>query len=235
MAVGNFPGLGGLGKKRTLRAPVNPLDKSTVISIYPKRIVEHKVTIQPGVFVIEPGTIEAPSFLVVGPSSWWREVDEDQPLLEIPNSSVQIADALVKDYCNGMLAYDTTSRNPGLFFIPGVITFEALKKDHEPAFKNAIQKQKNWFSALVRLADTFWARSNGNPITISDEMRMAANALGLKEKDWMKDFTMMENIKCMACGQPRNPAYPVCPHCHAIVDRKKAEELGIVFAEQPKK
>lgn len=235
MAVGNFPGLGGLSKKRTIRAPVNPLDKSTVISIYPRKIVEVKPTISPGTFVIEPGSVEHPSFLVVGPSSWWREVDEEQPLLEIPNSSVQIADALVKDYCNGMLGYDTATRNPGLFFIPGEITFEKLKKDHAQAYANAIQKQKNWFVTLVKIGDTFWAKSNGNPITISDEMRMAANALGMKDKDWMKDFTMMENIKCMACGQPRNPAYPVCPHCHAIVDKDKAIALGIVFADFNKK
>lgn len=232
MAQVGFPGITNpLARKRTIRAPVNPLDKATVISIFPKMIVEIKPTIQPGKFVIQPGTVENPSFLTVGPSSWWREIDEEQPLLEIPNSAIQIADALVKDYCNGMLAYETTSRNPGLFFIPGTIDLSTLKKEHASVFQNAITKQKNWFAALVKLADTYWARSNGNPIVISDEMRMAAKALNMVEKDWMKDFTMMENIKCMACGQPRNPAYPVCPHCHAIVDRKKAEEMGIVFAQ----
>jgi hypothetical protein len=230
MPVG-LPGLSGLNHKRTIRATPNPMDKATVFSIFPKEIIENKVTIQPGRFVIPAGTSEKPSSLIVGPSSWWREVDEEQPLLEIPNSAMQVADSLVKDYCNGMLAYDSSSRNPGLFYIPGSITVDQLKKEHSQVLVNAITRQKNWYAALVEIADTFWARSNGNPITISQEMRMAATALNFKNKDWMRDFTMMEQVRCVACGQSRNPEYPVCPHCHAVVDRKKAEELGILFAQ----
>src|SRR6187200_2386767 len=102
MQVGEFPGINQVNR-RTIRAPVNSLDKSTVVSILPKRIYETKITIQPGVFEIAPGSMEHPSVLVVGASSWWREVDVDQPLLEIPVSSIQVADSIVKDYCNGLL------------------------------------------------------------------------------------------------------------------------------------
>ena len=71
-------------RKKTVRAPVNPMDKCTIISIYPKDIHERKLTVQPGEFHIPAGTPEKPSILVVGPSSWWRDVGEDEPLLEIP-------------------------------------------------------------------------------------------------------------------------------------------------------
>ena len=108
--------------RRTIRAPVNPMDKSTVVSILPKQIYERKITIQPGVFEIKPGTFENPAILVVGPSSWWREVDIEQPLLEIPVSSIQVADSIVTDYCNGLLACNMDTLMPGLFYLPGEFT-----------------------------------------------------------------------------------------------------------------
>lgn len=230
MTVGAFPGT-VFNRRMTARTMINPMDKCTVFSIFPKLIDETKVTISPGRFIIEPGTYENPTHLVVGPSSWWREIDEEQPLLEIPNSSIQVAEALVRDYCNGMLAYDKETMSAGLFFIMGEMTPKELKAQRSDLLIRAKQKQDNWYKALVKMADVLWAKSNGNPIVISDEMRLGARALNLIEKDWMKDFTMMQNVKCVACGQPKDPLYPVCPNCHAITDMKKATELGIQFAK----
>jgi len=83
---------------------------------------------------------------------------------------------------------------------------------------------------LVKLADSLWARSNGNPLAISDSMRTAAKELNL-EKDWMKDFRMVETVRCKACGSLLNPMFPVCPTCKAINDPAKAKELGLTFAQ----
>src|SRR6266576_4523463 len=92
-----------LFNRKLIRAMKNPMDKCTIVSIFPKVIDEVKYTIEPGRFHIEPGTFEKPSILVVGSSSWWREIDVEQPMLEIPNSSIQIAESVIKDYCNGLL------------------------------------------------------------------------------------------------------------------------------------
>ena len=131
MLVGEFPGISS-PNRRTIRAPVNPLDKSTVVIILPKALYERKATIQPGVFELKPGTFENPAILVVGTSSWWREVDENQPLLEIPVSSIQVADSIVRDYCNGLLACNMATQMPGLFYVPGEFTVERMKKEHTP-------------------------------------------------------------------------------------------------------
>src|SRR5437016_1403626 len=88
--------------RRLIKSPINPLDKSTVISIYPKEITEEKPTLQPGMFHIEAGSYDKPTILIVGPSVWWKEVDEQQPLLEITISSIQIADSIVKDYAGAL-------------------------------------------------------------------------------------------------------------------------------------
>src|SRR5262245_46089951 len=115
--VGVFPGWRELNR-RTQRAPVNPLDVSTVVSIFPFEIVETKPTLQPGKWTIPAGSFEKPSYTPIHPSSWWKEVDENQPLLELPVSSILVADSIVKDYCNGLLECDMATAMPGLFMIP---------------------------------------------------------------------------------------------------------------------
>lgn len=239
--IGQFPLMSDL-KRRTIRAPVNPLDKCTIVSIYPKTVKETKPTIIPGVFELAPGSYDKPTILIVGPSSWWKELDENQPLLEIPQSSIQIADSIVKDYINGIYGCDMGENVPGLFYVPGCkndmkgepddkLTIEWIKKDHKHLIDEANRKQRNWFSYLVKAADAMWARSNGNPLTISDDMRLAARELNLITKEWLRDQEVVDLVRCKACGTLKNPLYPICPNCKAIDDTEKAKELGLIFAK----
>lgn len=228
--VGEFPGI-NINRRRTIRAHVNPMDKSTIVSIYSKEINEIKHTIQPGKFHIDAGTYQNPSLLVVGPSSWWRETTEEEPLLEIPNSSIQVADSIIKDYCNGLLACNVGSSMPGLFYVPGEFNIIELRKNHQKLIDKANENQKKWFFELVKITDALWARTNGNPLVVSDDARLAAKELNLQNKDWMKDFTTMEMVRCVACGSFRNPEFPVCGVCKAIADPVKAKALNIQFAQ----
>lgn len=230
MQVGEFPGLAAMNR-RTIRAAVNPLDKSTIVSILPKPVSERKLTIQPGTFEVPAGTFEKPSLLVIGPSSWWREVDEGQPLLEISVSSVVVAESVVKDYCNGLLACNMGDLMPGLFYVPGEFTVEKLKKEHMPMLLLAQQKQKNWYKELIRISDIMWARTNGNPLSIADDARMAARELNIENKPWLGDMQTMELIRCVACGALRNPAFPICQTCKAIADPELAKKLNLTFAQ----
>lgn len=218
--------------RRTIRGPVNPMDKATIVSIYPREIDERKHTIQPGRFFIPAGSFTNPSILSVGPSSWWKIIDEDQAPLEIPTSSILVADSIVKDYCNGILGCNMNDAMPGLFFVNGEKTLGQIRKEFSVELDKALMRQKKWYEILIKMADALWARSNGNPLAISDDMRMAAKENGLTEtKDWMKDFKMIDMVRCKACGALRNPLYPICSQCHAIDDPERAKELGIVFAK----
>lgn len=192
------------------------MDKSTVVSIYPKEIIEIKHTIQPGRFVIPAGTYEKPAILVVGSSSWWREIDEEQPLLEIPTSSIQIADSIVRDYCNGLLACNMGNAMPGIFFVPGEKTVAQLQLTDSAFLSRAKIKQDAWYLELVKMADVLWARTNGSPLCIADDMRLAARELGLTNKDWMADFQTIQQVRCVACGAFKNPAFPVCQTCKSV-------------------
>lgn len=220
------------GKRRTVRATPNPLDKATIFSIYPREIEERHHTIQPGYFKIARGEPDNPSFLVVGPSSWWKETDEHSPLLEIPNSAVQVADAVVNSYCSGLLGFSKNKSQPGIFWVPGGYTVKDLKTN--PTLIAELTKVKVWqdtyWSNLIKMADALWSKTGGNPLSISEDMRIAAKQIGV-EKDWMQNFGMMEKVSCQACGSPRNPKFPVCPNCKAVVDTKTFEALGLKFAE----
>ena len=218
-------------RRLAIRSTPNPMDKCTIVSIIPKEIREIKPTVQPGVFYLAPGSYENPSILVVGPSSWWREIDEHQPLLEISNSSIQIADSIVRDYCSGLLGCNMNDKMPGLFYVQGEKTVADIKKDYKGLLDEALKKQKAWYGELVMIADSLWARTNGDAKAITDDARTAALDLNISNKEWIKDFHVKELIRCVACGSLKNPEFPICPNCKAITDTKKAESLGIRFAQ----
>ena len=203
-------------QRQLIRSPKNPIDKTTIVSIFPKEINEVKYTIEPGKFHIDVGSFDSPAILVVGSSSWWRDIDVDQPMLEIPVSSIQIANSIISDYCNGLLGCDMGAAMPGMFFVPGELTkFEILQK-YKTKLAEVKEKQNNWYRILVRIADSLWARANGNPLVISNEMRLGAIELGLNDKPWVKDLQSVQMTSCPACGSLRNPQFPVCPSCKAV-------------------
>lgn len=200
------------------RAQVNPLDKSTIVSVYPREVHVRNHTLTPGKFDIEPGYPDKPSLLVIGSSSWFKDYDPDQPYVEIPVGSMMIAESIVNDYINGMLCCDMAELRPGLFWVVGEVAISEFiipKSRYWAALQQAIQRQRNWFQELVRQADVLWARTSGNPRSVTDDMKLAARELNLAEmKDWTKDDAMVaEMVRCSACGSLRNSKYPICPTC----------------------
>jgi hypothetical protein len=215
------------------RAPVNPLDKATIISIYPEEVVSINHTIFPGKFII-PGAADGDfNILVVGTSYWVKEMPEDQPYLEMVVPATEVARSIIEDWSNGILAIGE-NRAPGLFYLPG--DFNKTTIQLLPEFKVKMgtirSRQKNWFLELISLADKFWVRTNGQPAAIPDTCKMAAKMLNIEEKPWLsKNEAIAELIRCVACGSLRNSAYPVCPTCKAVVDVEKAKSLKIQFAQ----
>lgn len=223
MAVGT--GFGSFNTKRRMQIPmeVNPLDKCTIVSAYPKRIKAEKPTIFPSRFEIAAAADNDYELLVVGPSSWWREIDEHMPLQEIPCSSFQVGSAIVNDFINALLGAKGHSQKPAVFLCLGEYNKATIKtykdkvsgKSFDALLKEALIAQKAYFTELVRIADISWARTNGNPLAISDDARLAAEKLGLKDsKAWMGDFKALELVNCKACGSMVNPNYPICATCH---------------------
>lgn len=219
-----FEGFKQVGEFAPNRQPVtgrmrqNPIDVCTIVSIYPRKMApEVKIGLQPGVFEMPYGSLENPGILHVGSSSWWfPRTEEGQPSLEIPVFSILMAESLIKDCINGMLACDMDAAMPGFFFVEGKKSVKEIKTDYADKLKEVDAKQKNWYTALVRLADSLWARAGGNPLALSEDMRLAANELGMKDRPWLKDFKAADLVACKGCGNFRNPLFPICPSCKLI-------------------
>lgn len=224
--VGEFT---NIAQRKLSRSMKNPMDKCTVVSILPKPIDEVKWTIDPGKFHLDPGSFENPAILVVGGSSYWREMPNDQPPLEIAYSSVNVADSIVRDYCNGVLGCDMNECVPGLFFVLGEAKVSEIKLKYKETLEITKTKQNNWFKVLVDLADSLWARTNGNPLALADDMRLAAKMLNLNDKPWLKDFQMIKMVPCPACGSLKNPMFPVCAVCKNV-DQAHPASKDLKFA-----
>jgi hypothetical protein len=228
-----------LNRARIHRAPVNPMDRTTIVSVYPTPIEDFKPTIFPGRHVIEAAPKGGFSLLVVGPASWFKEMEEGQPFLEIQTGSLKVAEAFITDFVTSLLGSNASDIAPGLFYLPGEFDRESVQKwvnpkDPKDTFKARIEaareRQKRYFMELVKIADMLWSRTNGNPLSVSDDARLAATELNLTTKPWLQDFKTVELVPCPACGELVNSNYPVCKSCKAIVNKKRADELGIVFA-----
>jgi len=197
------------------RSSINPHDKSTLVSIFPVAINETKETINPKNYKIPAGSFENPSVVVIGAGSWWIDRDEKQPPIEVMCSSVEIAESIISDYTRGMMGVEDAS-GPGLFFIPGEHKLDVIKIKYTDSLKKAKERQDRWFNNLIQAGDVLWATGNGNPIMIWGLMKMAAVQMGQSDKPWLANAVAAAKIKCFACGNLRDPKYPVCSVCRAI-------------------
>lgn len=212
------------------KLPQSPLDISTIVSIFPIAIDERKDTLFPGRFELKAGSLANPATCVVKPASWFRDVDPDQQLIEVPTPSNLIAQSVVQDYCNGIPECDMQELRPGLFWVLGEYDGEGVKKKYPHELEKANKRQNAWYLKLVERADADWARSNGNPRAISAHAKLAAQMLGL-EKEWLKDAIKVEQMgRCKACTTFIRLDAVVCPNCKVVLDPEKAAKIGLKFA-----
>jgi hypothetical protein len=80
-----------------------------------------------------------------------------------------------------------------------------------------------FYRRKVTEADREWARSHSH-LFLDDLQRRAANELGL-EREW--NYQLHETSDCPGCGERVKPGVAVCKSCGAILDREKAQALGL--------
>lgn len=108
----------------------------------------------------------------------------------------------------------------GVFVASGTAPTEAELAD-------ARRRLEEFQRRLVAAADLEWER-NKNPMFITDLDRRAARLLGL-EKPWLYDPKPL--AECPVCGEKIKHGVAVCRSCHAILDREKAAQYGLVPKE----
>lgn len=221
--VGEF-----IQQRPIIRAIPNPLDKSTIVSIYPKDWEDRKETTQPYLFKVKGGTIDEPGLTLIKAATYTRDDDAEKPLQEIPISSIQMCESIIKDYCGSLLGATIGVAQPGMFFIPGEITTKDVKTKYTSDLIEAEKRQNQWFDNLVKLADSLWSKGGQNPLMIWSEMKFAAEQLGI-DREWLRNYQHNEMVKCFACGSLRNPEYPICANCKNV-DMTHPRAKDIKFA-----
>lgn len=243
--LGIKPKLGSIGTKVIHQLPKNPRDKSTIVSIYPREIVDVKPTLFPGRFVIPAAGLNDFSLLVIESSSYYLASRlERQPPTEIQVPSNVLAESIIHDSIPTMNLV-TSVKRPGVFWIPGAYDRNNIRKyvDDYPespsygrTFDDLLTTAKHWqqeyFTAVIDEADYFWAKTNGDPRSIPADAKLAAKLFGLeKTKPWMSNIIASELSSCPYCGEMINLTYPVCKFCHNTVNKSKADELDQLFKE----
>lgn len=232
--------VGSIGKRVISLLPRNPMDKTTIVSVYPREIVDIKPTLFPGRFVIPAARLGEFSLLIIEGASYFIPSQiEKQPPTEVQVNSMMLAESILHDSIPAMNLVTSSSR-PGVFCIPGEWNEKSILKyrhadgrSFDELLSLARVWQQEYWTRVIDEADYFWSKSSGNPKTIPEDAKMAAKILGVeKVKPWMHNVVASELVNCRACGEMVNPAYPVCRFCHAHLDPKKIKDLDIVFAEK---
>lgn len=231
--------LGSVNKRVITLLPRNPMDKTTIVSIYPRNIVDDKPTLFPSRFVIPAAKDGEFSLLVIeGASYFLSSMIGNQPPTEVQVNSMMLAESILRDSIPTMNLV-TNSARPGVFSIPGGFNRISILNYVHPdgrKFKELLatarEWQMNYWTAVIDEADYFWSKSQGNPKTIPEDAKLAARIMGVeKQKPWMSNVVASELINCKACGELVNPIFPVCKHCHVIINEERAKELNIQFAK----
>lgn len=229
---------------------------STIVSVFPRELVEKKPTVSPNEFRIpacvsedgkgypdiDPVTVLIPD----GTTQFYKGWNEWIPAI-VPSES--LAQDIVRGFVSSNLEVTLGGEQPicpGLFAVSSSydreekITREGydekravewVKKEFKEELTKAHRGQDLWYQLLVRRADDEWNKSK-NPRAVSDVHRFAAKRLGI-EREWTKDIILSSITKCPACRQNIDPMAIVCPVCKHVINPaalKKLNEDQNVFA-----
>lgn len=198
---------------------------ATIVSVFPGPIKETKPGLIPDTFEIEESNGKEPQVLHV------TEVNSalyigDGKTFRLTHTVKEIAESIVNDFCNGFIEADEQHK-PGLFWILGKHSKDAVKVQFKKELDEAIRKQRAWLQRLVTSADDDFQK-HGQHRGISDLQRKAAMLLGLTNKPWYISPEPTTFVKCPACSTMVEEAAAICHNCKYPINVEKATQLGLM-------
>lgn len=201
---------------------------ATVVSLLPISIEAEKPMLTPGNFLIPPAEKGDFNILHIGHASHPVYLDSERGSIRVPVVSEEVAQSIVYDaIISRPYGLESGVAEPGLFWVPGHLSKEQIKKQHADKLESAQKKQRQWFLNLVGEADGWWNQYHNHKM-ISDLHRKAAKYLNL-EREWNIEGTVESSTDCPACTKIIPIRAVVCPHCRVIL--KPEEYKKLQFAE----
>jgi hypothetical protein len=206
------------------KLPQQYQDVSTIVSIVPFEIEEYKPGLIPSTYKMPPARPGEFTLCYVGYNEAKKEyhqvvhywyIDYERGTVVVPNKTIEVALAIVNDYCRAQLAQEIDAR-PGMFAVQGLLKKEDVDKYCQQELIAASERQKAWFIRLVTLADDDWSKFHQHKL-ISDLQRYAAKALNL-DRDWLVET---EQQRCPACRATVDGEAIICGKCQYILKPEK--------------
>jgi len=129
------------------------------------------------------------------------------------------AKAIAEDICKGI-----NDNGPGDHSFFGVFVCQSLSGPSEAELNDAFAKLERYFMDTIAAADAQWS-ANPRHDLISGIAKRGARWLHI-EREWLSAYKPM--AECPACGEKIKPFVAVCKSCGCIVNKEKAEELGML-------
>ena len=205
-------------------------DWYTIVSIVPCQIGEFKPGLNPGYFEIPAcEDISKPQLLYVTNGYHQLYGGESIGYIPVNNSAQRIAESVVFDYVNSQLGVKNGAI-PGLFCVPGKLTWEKIMLDkiYAARYQKAKEDQFNWFREVCKIAANDWNRYH-NHVAISDFQRKVAVILGLSAtmNEWMIQDDRANGIECPNCGKINSKKIASCV-CGCIINEEKYKSLKFI-------
>ena len=201
--------------------------KATVVSLVPREITCEMPGMVPSYYKIDKCEDKIPEILIVNDGQYNVYQLEGQSI-NVYEPADKVASSFCSMYNSSQLGYGEDSQ-PALFFVDGKLTVEDVLLNHADKIEKALEQQKNWFLALVFMADDSWSRYHQHR-DISDLQRDAAWYLNL-DREWIKSIEVNTDlVSCPACGSTlANDLVMKCPMCQTII---KPEEYAKHFGSK---
>ncbi len=196
---------------------------STLVSLAVRDIHEEIPGMMHAAYDIPASVDGHPSILVINDSFYYKpDIDGNQDRILVASS--QIAHSIVHMHTTSQLLYNA-NQHPAIMAIPDKeVDADLVLHDYAKDLKELLKKQRQWFRALVQLADDDWQQLRRHNM-ISDIQRTAAKELGLK-REWLDAVPIEERINCPFCGSTLfDPQAPICPICGKVHNPAKLAEL----------
>lgn len=200
---------------------------ATVISLVPFPIHEPKPGMTPSEFHIDPAPDGGFSTLLVTGCKHGVYLDENRPVLVVPTSPDEVAEAICFDYMKGQMGLEIGVAEPGIFWVQGDYTdpksHPELLATAQAEFKTANTKQLEWFKRLVADADDAWSKFHRRGM-ISNVQKIAAAKLKL-DREWLLEAEVQAAMsECPVCYTKVHPRAIICRECKTILDEKAYAE-----------
>jgi hypothetical protein len=99
----------------------------------------------------------------------------------------------------------------------------------EKELEDARHRRDEFYGRAVDAGDSSYAQ-RGNVGDVDENAKRGAKLLGI-ERNWNKTQDRKIETDCPACGSRITKGIVKCPKCHAILDRKRAQEFGFIPPE----